>query len=54
MERFNTELRKHHDKAKNWIQTMAGKAWFPYFRLISAKKAFLDKSWILPDIEKAK
>ena len=42
------------DKAKNWIQTMPGKAWFPYFRLYSPKKAFLDKTWILPDIEKAR
>jgi hypothetical protein len=41
-------------KAKNWIQTMPGKAWFPYFRLYSPKQAFLDKTWILPDIEKAK
>jgi hypothetical protein len=42
------------DKAKNWIQTMPGKAWFPYFRLYSPKQAFLDKSWVLPDIEKTK
>jgi hypothetical protein len=42
------------DKAKNWIQTVPGKAWFPYFRLYSPKQAFLDKSWILPDIEKIK
>ena len=42
------------DKAKNWIPTVSGKAWFPYFRLYSPKKAFLDRSWILPDIEKAK
>ncbi len=42
------------DKAKNWIQTVPGKAWFPYFRLYSPKQAFLDKTWILPDIEKAK
>ena len=42
------------DKAKNWIQTMPGKAWFPYFRLYSPKKEFLDKTWILPDIEKAR
>jgi hypothetical protein len=41
------------DKAKNWIQTVPGKAWFPYFRLYSPKQAFLDKSWVLPDIEKA-
>lgn len=40
-------------KAKNWIQTMPGKAWFPYFRLYSPKPAFLDRSWVLPDIKKA-
>ena len=42
------------DKAKNWIPTEPGRAWFPYFRLYSPKKAFLDRTWILPDIEKAK
>ena len=42
------------DKAKNWVPTVAGKAWFPYFRLYSPKKAFMDRSWVLPDIEKAK
>jgi hypothetical protein len=41
------------DKAKNWIPTEAGRAWFPYFRLYSPKQAFLDQSWVLPDIEKA-
>ncbi len=40
--------------AKNWIPTVVGKAWFPYFRLYSPKKAFLDRTWVLPDIEKAK
>ena len=39
-------------KAKNWIPTEAGRAWFPYFRLYSPKQAFLDRSWVLPDIEK--
>jgi hypothetical protein len=42
------------ERAKNWIPTVAGRAWFPYFRLYSPKKAFLDRTWILPDIEKAK
>ena len=36
------------------LPTEAGRAWFPYFRLYSPKKAFLDRSWVLPDIEKAK
>lgn len=40
------------NKAKNWIPTEAGRAWFPYFRLYSPKQAFLDRSWVLPDIEK--
>jgi hypothetical protein len=39
-------------KEKNWIPTVPGKAWFPYFRLYSPKKAFLDRTWVLPDIEK--
>ncbi len=42
------------DKAKNWIPTEAGRAWFPYFRLYSPKQAFLDQTWVLPDIEKAR
>ncbi len=40
-------------KESNWIATVKGKAWFPYFRLYSPKQAFLDRSWVLPDIEKA-
>jgi hypothetical protein len=42
------------DKAENWIPTEAGRAWFPHFRLYSPKQAFLDRSWVLPDIEKRK
>ena len=42
------------DREKNWIPTEAGRAWFPYFRLYSPKQAFLDRTWVLPDIEKAK
>ena len=41
-------------KELNWVQTMPNKAWFPYFRLYSPTKPFLDKYWILPDIEKNK
>jgi hypothetical protein len=43
---------KPEGKEQNWIPTIPGKAWFPYFRLYSPKKEFLDKSWVLPDIEK--
>jgi hypothetical protein len=41
------------DLVKNWIPTVEGKAWFPYFRFYSPKQAFLDRTWVLPDIEKA-
>ena len=41
-------------KEQNWIPTVAGKGWFPYFRLYSPGKAFLNKTWVLPDIEKSK
>jgi hypothetical protein len=38
----------------NWVQTVAGKFWFPYFRLYAPTQAYFDKSWPLPDIEKVK
>ncbi len=41
------------DLVKNWIPPVGGKAWFPYFRCYSPKQAFLDRTWVLPDIEKA-
>jgi hypothetical protein len=40
-------------KEPYWMETTAGKAWFPYFRLYSQTQAFLDQSWISPDIQKA-
>jgi hypothetical protein len=39
---------------KNWIPTVPGKAWFPYFRLYGPTEAHFDRSWVLPDIEKVK
>ena len=41
------------EKAKNWIPTVPGKAWFTYFRLYSPTEAFMERTWVLPDIEKA-
>jgi hypothetical protein len=41
-------------KESNWVKTVAGKAWFPYFRLYSPTQPFLDQTWVLPDFEKAK
>jgi hypothetical protein len=37
--------------ATNWIQTLPGKGWFPYFRFYAATEAYFDKSWQLNDIE---
>jgi hypothetical protein len=36
----------------NWIKTPAGKSWFQWFRFFGPEKAFFDKSWKMPDIEK--
>ncbi len=36
----------------NWIQTPAGKGWFPWFRFYGPEKALFDKSWKMPDIER--
>jgi len=39
---------------KNWIPTLAGKAWFPYFRLYGPTEAHFNRTWKLPDIVKVK
>jgi hypothetical protein len=39
---------------KNWIPTVPGKAWFPYFRLYGPTEAHFDRSWILPNLELVK
>ncbi len=39
---------------KNWIATVPGKAWFPYFRLYAPTEAHFERTWILPDFEKVK
>jgi hypothetical protein len=41
-------------KEANWIPTVPGKAWFAYFRFYSPTEAYFDRSWVLPDIKKAK
>jgi len=39
---------------KNWIPTVAGRAWFTFFRLFGPLEPYLDRSWLLPDIELVK
>ncbi|MGB7157484.1 MAG: hypothetical protein WBD40_05425 [Tepidisphaeraceae bacterium] len=41
----------HDDKA---IPTVPGKAWFGYFRLYAPTEPYLEATWKLPDIERAK
>jgi len=36
----------------NWVQTVPGRAWFPYFRWYGPTAAYYDKSWTLPDFER--
>lgn len=48
---FGPEPPAGHEK--NWIPTVPGKAWFAYFRLYGPLEAYFDRSWKLPDIEKA-
>lgn len=35
----------------NWLPTVAGRAWFTYFRLYAPLAPYFDASWHLPDIE---
>ena len=40
-------------KEKNWIPAVPGRAWFTYFRFYSPTEPYFDRSWVLPDIQKA-
>lgn len=39
-------------KEANWVQTVPGRGWFPFFRFYGPDKPLVDKTWKLPDIEK--
>jgi hypothetical protein len=36
----------------NWVPTVSGKDWFPYFRFYGPERPLFAKTWKLPDIEK--
>jgi hypothetical protein len=36
----------------NWLPTVAGRGWFPFFRFYGPEKPLFDKSWKLSDFEK--
>ena len=36
---------------KNYIKTIPGKGWFPYFRFYGPSEGYFNKSWQLNDIE---
>jgi hypothetical protein len=38
----------------NWIPTVSGRGYFPWFRFYAPDKPLFDKSWKLPDIEAVK
>ncbi len=35
----------------NWIKSVPGRAWFPYFRFYGPTGPFFDQSWKLPNVE---
>ena len=35
----------------NWIKSVPGRAWFPYFRFYGPTEPFFDQSWKLPPVE---
>lgn len=39
-------------KESNWVPTNAKQGFEVLFRLYGPEKAFFNKSWVLPDIEK--
>jgi hypothetical protein len=38
----------------NWIPTVAGEGWFPFFRFYGPDEPLFQKTWMLPDITKVK
>ena len=38
----------HEGLEDNWIRSIPGRTWFPYFRFYGPKKAYFDQSWKLP------
>jgi len=40
-------------KQSNWIHTAHGRPWFACFRFYGPEEAIHNKSWVLPDIERA-
>ncbi|MET1017923.1 MAG: DUF1254 domain-containing protein [Leifsonia flava] len=38
-------------KESNWVETLAGKSWFPIVRIYGPLEAWLDKTWRLNDIQ---
>lgn len=40
-------------KESNWVQTVPDKFRLPHFRLYVPTEAYFDKSWPLPNLEKA-
>ncbi|MDX2427209.1 MAG: DUF1254 domain-containing protein [Xanthomonadales bacterium] len=49
---FGPDLPK--GKKQNWIPTEPGRAFFAMLRFYSPGKTLLDRSWVLPDIERVK
>ncbi len=39
------------DWENNWIKSVPGRAWFPYFRFYGPTEPFFDQSWKLPPVE---
>ena len=39
-------------KESNWVPTKDGRKFEVMFRVYTPTKAFFDKAWVLPDIEK--
>jgi hypothetical protein len=67
LDSLDKELRKNADGSvdiyigpkvpgpeSNWIESPAGKRWFPWFRFYGPEKPLFEKSWMMPDIEKVK
>jgi hypothetical protein len=45
-------LKAPEGREANWIPTVVGRDWFPYFRFFGPQQSLFAKTWKLPEIEK--
>jgi len=51
MQAYPTAPKASPGKESNWVETIPGKSWFPFFRLYCLLQPWFDQSWKLNEFE---